>query len=76
MRDLSGGVMINNGHCSNCRYNPICAYEYKPCDCAQYRKFKQHPDAKDCPESTCFDGKYMEISTCFVCKGAGMIMEG
>ena len=27
-----------NGHCSTCE--PKCGYEYKPCDCADYRKFK------------------------------------
>ena len=32
-----------NGHCETCDVEKQCAYEYKPCDCCNYRKFKPKP---------------------------------
>lgn len=29
-----------NGNCKTCDVEDQCAYEYKPCDCCNYRKFK------------------------------------
>lgn len=31
-----------NGNCRSCDREAECAYEYKPCDCCDYRKFKPH----------------------------------
>jgi hypothetical protein len=30
-----------NSHCGICDRDSQCGYEYKPCDCCDYRKFKQ-----------------------------------
>jgi hypothetical protein len=38
--------MYNNGHCSTCDVEKQCAYEYKPCDCCGYRKFKAKEEPK------------------------------
>lgn len=32
-----------NGHCSTCDIEGRCGYQYKPTDCANYRKFVQKP---------------------------------
>ena len=32
-----------NGHCSTCDVEKQCGYQYKPCDCCNYRKFKPLP---------------------------------
>ena len=32
-----------NSHCSVCDVEKQCGYEYKPCDCCNYRKFVQKP---------------------------------
>lgn len=32
-----------NSHCSVCNIEKECGYEYKPCDCCNYRKFKPKP---------------------------------
>lgn len=32
-----------NGNCNTCDVEKQCGYEYKPCDCCNYRKFKQKP---------------------------------
>ena len=32
-----------NSHCSVCDVEKDCGYEYKPCDCCNYRKFKPKP---------------------------------
>lgn len=32
-----------NGNCKTCNVEQQCAYEYKPCDCCNYRKFKPKP---------------------------------
>jgi hypothetical protein len=29
-----------NGNCNTCDIEDQCGYEYKPCDCCDYRKFK------------------------------------
>lgn len=29
-----------NGRCETCDLEPACGYEYKPCDCCDFRKFK------------------------------------
>ncbi len=29
-----------NGNCKSCDVEQECGYEYKPCDCCNYRKFK------------------------------------
>lgn len=29
-----------NVHCETCAIEEQCGYEYKPCDCCNYRKFK------------------------------------
>lgn len=29
-----------NGNCQTCDVEKDCDYEYKPCDCCNYRKFK------------------------------------
>jgi len=29
-----------NSHCGICDVESQCGYEYKPCDCCNYRKFK------------------------------------
>lgn len=34
-----------NGHCSTCDIEKMCGYQYKPCDCCNYRKFKAIPPA-------------------------------
>ena len=33
-----------NGNCNTCDVEEQCAYQYKPCDCCNYRKFKPKPD--------------------------------
>lgn len=42
-----------NSHCSVCDVEKKCGYEYKPCDCCNYRKFKpiqaEQPVAKVIP---------------------------
>ena len=30
-----------NGHCSTCDVEHLCFYQYKPCDCCNYRKFTE-----------------------------------
>jgi len=32
-----------NGNCNTCDVEKQCAYEYKSCDCCNYRKFKPMP---------------------------------
>lgn len=32
-----------NRTCDSCDVEKQCGYEYKPCDCANYRKFKEKP---------------------------------
>lgn len=32
-----------NRTCETCDVEKQCRYEYKPCDCADYRKFKEKP---------------------------------
>jgi len=32
-----------NGNCDTCDVEANCAYQYKPCDCANYRKFRPKP---------------------------------
>lgn len=32
-----------NSNCSVCDVEQECGYEYKPCDCCNYRKFKPKP---------------------------------
>ena len=34
-----------NGHCSTCNIEHQCGYQYKPCDCRDYMKFKAIPPA-------------------------------
>lgn len=29
-----------NSHCGICEMEAECGYEYKPCDCCNYRKFR------------------------------------
>lgn len=36
-----------NGSCETCKRDKECAYEYKPCDCCNYRKFKPIPEPVD-----------------------------
>lgn len=36
-----------NGHCSTCDVEAKCAYQYKPCDCCNYRKFVHKLDCVD-----------------------------
>jgi len=38
-----------NGRCETCSAEKVCAYPYKPTECANQRKFEMHPDAVDCP---------------------------
>ncbi len=33
-----------NSHCEICDIEDRCGYEYKPCDCCNYRKFKPKAD--------------------------------
>lgn len=32
-----------NGRCETCDVEKQCAYEYKPTECCNYRKFKPYP---------------------------------
>lgn len=32
-----------NSNCNSCDAEADCAYEYKPCDCCNYRKFVPKP---------------------------------
>lgn len=32
-----------NSNCKTCDVEQECGYEYKPCDCCNYRKFKPKP---------------------------------
>jgi hypothetical protein len=34
-----------NGNCSTCNIEKQCGYQYKPCDCRDYMKFKAIPPA-------------------------------
>lgn len=34
-----------NGHCTTCNIEKQCGYQYKPCDCRDYMKFKAIPPA-------------------------------
>lgn len=36
-----------NSNCNVCDVEKQCGYEYKPCDCCNYRKFKQKPEQCD-----------------------------
>ncbi len=40
--------MYGNSNCNLCDIEKDCGYEYKPCDCCGYRKFKPKP--KDAPQ--------------------------
>ena len=33
-----------NSHCDYCDVEAKCGYEYKPCDCCNYRKFVPKPE--------------------------------
>lgn len=33
-----------NSHCGICDVESQCGYEYKPCDCCNYRKYKPKRD--------------------------------
>lgn len=35
-----------NGRCETCDVEKMCAYEYKPTECCNYRKFKQKEPTK------------------------------
>lgn len=35
-----------NSHCDVCDVEQLCGYEYKPCDCCNYRKFKPLPEPR------------------------------
>jgi hypothetical protein len=34
-----------NGNCNTCNIEKQCGYQYKPCDCRDYMKFKAIPPA-------------------------------
>lgn len=40
-----------NSHCDVCDVEKQCAYEYKPCDCCNYRKFKPKPKPEPVQEA-------------------------
>ena len=61
-----------NGTCETCHSEKVCAYEYKPTECANMRKFKQHPDAIDCPK--CKGSGYDYPMMCRECNGCGQVL--
>lgn len=57
--------------CQLCDVEHICGYEYKPCDCAQQRKFKELPSIT-C--DGCLGAGYAPYPMkCRPCKGSGRI---
>lgn len=42
-----------NGHCGICDVEQECGYEYKPCDCCGYRKFKPKAEVQRSQELDC-----------------------
>jgi DnaJ-class molecular chaperone len=74
----SSGVCVSNqefdmnGHCETCHSEKVCAYPYKPTECANLRKFEMHPDAIDCP--TCGGSGYTYPWQCKNCKGTGLVL--
>lgn len=61
-----------NGRCETCEAERVCAYPYKPTECANRRKFEMHPDAVDCPE--CNGTGYTYPWQCKQCKGIGIVV--
>ena len=61
-----------NGRCETCDAEKVCAYPYKPTECANKRKFEMHPDAVDCP--ACNGSGYTYLWQCKQCKGIGIVV--
>ena len=41
-----------NSHCEICDVEQQCGYEYKPCDCCNYRKFKPKKGNDKCKSAS------------------------
>lgn len=41
-----------NSHCEICDVEQQCGYEYKPCDCCNYRKFKPKKGDDKCKSAS------------------------
>lgn len=61
-----------NGRCETCSAEKVCAYPYKPTECANMRKFEMHPDAVDCPN--CNGSGYAYPWKCKQCNGVGIVL--
>ena len=57
--------------CNTCNGEHLCAYEYKPCDCFDKRKFKEKPGIVACP--VCI-GRGV-FPPCNNCRGSGAVIE-
>ena len=60
-----------NGRCETCSAEKVCAYPYKPTECANRRKFEMHPEAVDCP--ACNGTGYTYPWRCKQCSGNGIV---
>ena len=58
--------------CQTCQRNHLCIYPYKPCDCAQYRKFTEAPDVVQCREC-CGEGYVPYPIACRTCNTTGWV---
>ena len=61
-----------NGRCETCSAEKVCAYQYKPTECANQRKFVMSPDAVDCPN--CNGSGYAYPWKCKPCNGTGLVL--
>ena len=61
-----------NGRCETCSAEKVCAYPYKPTECANQRKFEMNPDAVDCPN--CNGSGYAYPWKCKACNGTGLVL--
>ncbi len=61
-----------NGRCETCSAEKVCAYPYKPTECANQQKFEMHPDAVDCPN--CNGSGYAYPWKCKPCNGTGLAL--
>ena len=62
-----------NGRCETCEAEKVCAYEYKPTECCDHRKFRRHPDAIECTDCE-GSGQNTYPMTCRACGGCGMVL--